>query len=484
MARRTLLIAIFLVMTFGASSAWALLVSTTPAWNGWVRAGMPTEVVIRIVGDHGGLLTLTLTDGPVSYQHRTSLEPKVEFVWRVPLSPPSGAALQLRAQLDDEAGIEQEITFRRHHAPTPLVAVLVDQPLPLDGIEATTIYLANDSLPFHNSSFAAVDLILIHQDALKGMARQQLIALRQHAAQCGRIVVIGFTPTTMAGFAKLAGCGGRFLVAAETVVDIDTRVASLLAARVPQLPSPSSLHRLLDKNGMARQIRPLVLFFTIYLCVLLIAVRSQRAPLYFFSASMTATLVGLIAWTMSPEQIERVVWTEMENSAGAARYTSIMRVLGGGDAVTLDSPVNAGGLRSLQPMKLMIMSGQNGDETARVHFDALLFSQHEFVASGVTTMPVALLVEQTADRPRVTNTGTGMSPPALLAWNDHKYSVPALTPDQQWRPSSGSEPWGSDHAEQLFRQRALLETTALFFEYPSSERRSADTERSYLMVRP
>jgi hypothetical protein len=484
MARRTILIAAFMVMAFGASSARALLVSTKPAWSGWVRADMPTEVAIRVVGDRGGLLTLTLTDRSISYTHQTNLEPNVEFVWRVPLSPPSEEPLQLRAQLDEEPGIKQEITFRRHLAPSPLVAVVADQPIPLDGIQATTIHVAGDSLPFHDSGFAAMDLILIHRDSLKGLARQQLIALQQHAVQCGRIVIVGFAPAAMARFADLAGCGGRFLVAAETVADLDIRVASLLEAQVPQLPSQGSLHALLDKNVMARQIPPLVVFFTIYLCVLLIALRSRRAPVYFISASTAATLIGLAAWTMTPEYIDRVTWTEMESRAGVARFSSIMRVLGGGDRVTIDIPVNAGPLQALQPMNLVFVSGHNGNGAASVSFDTRLFSQHAFVASGVTIMPVPLIVEQSGDVPRITNTGTGKSPPALLAWNGLKYSVPPLTPDEEWRPSSEPEPWGTSRAEQLFRQRAMHETTALLLEYPSRSQSQADAARSYLMVRP
>lgn len=484
MAHRTILIAIFLAMVFGTSSARAILVNTQPAWDGWVRAGMPTEVAIRVVADQAGQLTLTLRDGPVSYTQKTNLEPRVEFVWRVPLSAPSGPALQLRAQLDEEPGIEQEIILRRHLAPSPLVAVLVNQALPLDDIEATTIYMTTDSLPFHNSSFAAMDLIVIHQDSLKGMARQQMIALRQHAAQCGRIVVIGFAAGVTSDFAKLAGCGGRFLATVESVVDIGTPVASLLATRAPQLPSPGNLQSLLGKNTMPNQFRSLIIFFTIYLFVLLIALRSQRAPLYFISTSTAASLIGLLAWTMSPEHIDRLVWTEMENGAGVARYTSILRVLGGGNTVTLDIPDNIGTLRALQPMEMVIMSDQKSDDAASVRFDSLLFSQHEFMVSGVTPMPAPLVMEYTDEAPRISNSGTGISPPALLSWNDLKYSVPALAPDQDWRPSSRSEPWGSDHAEQLFRQRAMLETMALLFEYPINGRQASDPERSYLMVHP
>ena len=484
MIQRTILIAAFMVMTFGATSARALLVSVKPAWNGWLRAGMSTEVTIRVVGDHAGLLTLSLSDQSTSYTHRANLEPNVEFVWRVPLSPPSGEQLQLRAQLDEEPGIEQEITLRRHLVPSPLVAILADQAITLDGIQATTVHIAGDSLPFHSSSFAAMDLILIHRDSLKGMARQQLIALQQHAAQCGRIVIVGLAPAAMAKFADLAGCGGRFLIAAETMADLDTRVASLLKTPVPQLPSPASLHSLLDNSVLARQISPLVAFFAIYLCVLLIAVRSQRAPAYFVSASIAASLIGLFAWTMRPEYIDRVTWAEMENSAGVARFTSIMRIIGGGDRVTIDIPVNASPMWALQPVNLMFISDQYSDSAAGMSFDTQLFSQHEFLVSGVTTVPVSLIVESFDDLPRIINTGAGKSPPALLAWNDRKYSVPPLSPNQDWRPSSAPEPWGANRPEQLFRQRAMFETTALLFEYPSGNQQPSDAAHIYLMVRP
>jgi hypothetical protein len=481
--QRTILIALFMLMAFTSSSASALLVSTQPAWNGWMRADSPTEITIRVVGDRGGLLTLKLSDRNNSYTHRTNLEPNAEFVWRVSLSPPSGEPLQLRAQLDEEPATEQEITLRRHLTSSPLVAILADQPIPLDGIQATTIHVASDSLPFHQSSFAAMDLILIHRDSLKGLARHQLIALRQHAAQCGRIVIVGFTSAAMDRFAELAGCGGRFFVATQTLAGLDTRVANLLKAQVPQLPSPGSLRALLDNNGIARQIPPLVAFFSIYLCVLLIALRSHRAPVYFVSASITATLIGLVAWSMSPEHIDQVTWAEMENGTDVARTASILRILGDGDWVTLEIPDNTGPLQALQPVNLKIESVHNESGAASMSFDTRLFSQYEFLTSGVTAMPAPLLVENLDDVPRVTNTGTGKSPPALLIWNGLKYPVPPLAPNASWRPSLEPEPWGASRAEQLFRQRAIRDTTALLLEYPSSSLKVTDDSTTYLMVR-
>jgi hypothetical protein len=395
--------------------------------------------------------------------------------------------LVLRAQLDEEPGIEQEITLRRHLAPSPLVAVLADQPIPMDGIQARTVHVAGDSLPFHNAGFAPMDLVVIHRDSLKGLTRQQLVALQQHAAQCGRIVIVGFTSAAMAKFADFAGCGGRFLVAAETEADLDTHVASLLGAPVSQLPSPANLHALLENNGMARQVPQLVAFFAIYLGVLLlvlIAVRGEMRSTYFVLASTAATLIGLTAWTVNPGYVERVVWTEMENTAGVARFTSILGILGDGGRLTIDVTTDAGPLKALQPMGLEFTSDRNGDRAASVSFDTRLFSQHELVASGVTLMSAPLIVEHSEDVPRITNAGSGESPPALLAWNDLKYSVPPLAPNADWRASSEPEPWGTNRAEQLFRQRAMRETAALLFEYPTSSLQPAGTERTYLMVRP
>jgi hypothetical protein len=483
MGRRTILIAMFAATAFVAPPASALMVSVTPAWNGWARANMPTEVAIRVVGDHGGPLALTLTDRSMSYTRKANLEPDVELVWRVPLSPPSGDPLQLRAQLGDEPGIEQEITLQRHLAPSPLVAVLADQPIPLGGVRAETINVAVDSLPFHDSSHAAVDLVLVHRDSLRGMARQQLSALRQHVARCGRLVIIDFAPAATTSFVDVAGCGGRFLVAAEAGADLEALVESLLEEPVPQLPSPGSLRALLDGNGMEHQITSLVVFFTIYLCVLLVAVRTRRAPVYFISASMAATLIGLVAWAMTPEHIDRVAWSEMENRATVGRFTLFLRVLGGGDRVTMDMPAQVGPLRALQSMNLRVASGQDG-RAATVSFDTKLFSQHEFVASGVTTGPAPLTVDHSAEVPRIVNSGTGPSPPAVLAWNGGRYSVPPLRPEGDWQPASSPEPWGSGRAEQLFRQRALRETTALLVEYPPGGRLPADNTRRYLVVWP
>jgi hypothetical protein len=484
MVRRTILTAICVASAFGAPSANALIVSAEPAWNGWVQPGTPTEVAVRVVGDRGGLLQLTLVDRSITYTHSTDLEANVGFVWRVPLAPPSGDPLQLRVQVDEEPAVEQAITLRRHLASSPLLAVVADRPIALDGIEATAIHVTGDSLPFHDSSFAAMDLVVIHRDSLQGMAGEQLIALRQHAARCGRIVTVDFAPATITQYAEFAGCGGRYLVSAQTGTDLDARVAGLLQAPVPQLPSPGSLRGLLSGDGLAKRITPLVVFFTVYLCVLLFAVRSRRPSLYFASASIAASLIGLAAWTMSPEQVDRVTWTEVNNHAAAARFISVMTVLGGGDRVTIEVPVSAGPLQALQPVNLLVASSFSGGANATVSFDVRLLSKHEFVATGVTAIPPPLTVEHAGEVPRIINTGADMSPPALLAWNDLKYSVPPLTPNEDWRPPSEPEPWGAGRAERLFRLRAMNETAALLLEYPSRNRQPANAARNYLMVRP
>jgi len=302
--------------------------------------------------------------------------------------------------------------------------------------------------------------------------------------QCGRIVIVGVSSATLARLTDDAGCSGRFLATAESVADIESRVTSLLETPAQQPPSSSNLRTLLDNNAVARQITPLVAFFAIYLCVLLITVKSRHAPVYFVSASVAATLIGLVAWTTSPGYIERVEWAEMDSGSAVARFTSILRVIGGGNRVTFDTPIGSGPLQALQALDLMVVSDQSGDVAASVSFDTRLLAQHEFIASGATTMPATLMVEHSGNVPLVTNTGTGKSPPALLAWNDSRYSVPSLTANEDWQPSAEPEPWGTSRAEQLFRQRAMQETTALLYEYSPVSQQAIDSARSYLMVRP
>ncbi len=460
------------------------MVSARPAWDGWLRADQPTEITVRVASEAGGPLRLALADRSVVYRHTTLLEPDTEFVWRVPLSPPSGQPLRLDAQLGQQDTVTAEIPLRRYQAALPLVAVLSAQPIVLESDRITAVHVANDAAPYHASSYGAMDLLVIHRESLQGMARQQLLALRGHAANCGRMVVVGFTPAAVASFLELAGCHGRFLVAAPSTAQLSEAIKTLVTEPPMPLPSPGSLRTLLESEAWNRPVRSVAWFLALYILVLLLALRSRFAPRFFVGASMAAALIAWVTWSLSAETAERVTWAEKESRADVARFVSLLRVRGTGGKVTLDSLPGAGPLQPLQATELRVDSGSGSDGAARVSFDARLLSGHEFTASGVSAWPAPLTMEWQEVTPRIINHGPESSPPGVLAWDDQKYSVPALGPGEDWRPTADPESWDTGGAEQIFRQRAMNEAMALLFENPRQAGFPADAASFYLMVRP
>lgn len=484
MIRRRALTTLLVVAAFGPASADALVVSARPAWDGWLRADQPTEITIRVASEAGGQLRLALADRSVVYRHTTLLEPDTEFVWRVPLSPPSGQPLRLEAQLGLQETVAAEIPLRRYHAPLPLVAVLSGKPTVLESDRMTAIHVANDVAPYHASSYGAMDLLVIHRESLQGMVREQLLALRGHAANCGRMVVVGFTPAAFASFLELAGCHGRFLAAAPSTAQLGEAIKKLVTEPPIPLPSAVSLRTLLEDEAWSRPVRSVAWFLALYIVVLLLTLISRFASRFFVGASLAAALIAWVSWSLSPETVERVTWAETVSHADVARFVSLLRVRGNGGEVTLDPSPGTGPLQPLQDTELRVDSGSGSDGAARVSFDARLLSVHEFTASGVSDWPAPVSVEWQEATPRIVNHGPDSSPPGLLAWDDHKYSVPALGPGEEWRPTADPESWDAGGAEQIFRHRAMNEAVALLFENPPQTGFPADSASFYLMVRP
>jgi len=482
--RCTALTTLLVVTAFGPASADAMVVSARPAWDGWLRADQATEVTVRVASEVGGQLRLELRDRSVVYRNNTLLEPDAQYVWRVPLSPPSGQPLRLSAQLGRQQKVAVEIPLRLYQAPLPLVAVLSGEPIVWESDRVTALHVANDAAPYHASSYDAMDITVIHRDALQGMTRQQLLALRGHAAKCGRMVVVGFTPTAVASFHELAGCNGRFLVAAPSSTQLDGALETLLTEPPMSLPSPGNLRTLFDDEVWNRPVRSVGWFLALYILVLLLALRSRYASRFLVGASMAAALIAWLTWSLGSETVERVTWAETANLSDMARFVSLVRVRGIGGRVTLDSSLDAGPLQPLQATELHVDSGLASDGASRVSFDSRLLSTHEFVAFGVSAWPAPISVEWREDTPRIINHRPEPSPPGVLAWRDRKYSVPSLGPGEEWWPTADPEPWETAGAEQIFRHRAMNEVMALLFESPGQPGFAADARSSYLMVRP
>jgi len=482
--RRTALTTLLVVTAFGPASADALVVSARPAWDGWLRAEQTTEVTVRVASDVGGQLRLELRDRSVVYRNTTLLEPDAQYVWRVPLSPPSGQPVRLSAELGRQQTVAVEIPLRLYQAPLPLVAVLSSEPVVWESDRVTAIHVANNAAPYHASSYGAMDIAVIQREALQGMTRQQLLALRGHAANCGRMVVVGFTPAAVARFLELAGCNGRFLVAAPSSTQLNDALETLLTEPPMSLPSPGNLRTLFDDEGWNRPVRSVAWFLALYILVLLLALRSRYASRFFVGASMAAALIAWLGWSLGSETVERVTWAETANLSDMARFVSLVRVRGNGGRVTLDSSPDAGPLQPLQGTELHVDSDLASDGASRVSFDARLLSTHEFVAYGVAAWPAPISVEWQADTPRIINHRPESSPPGVLAWNDRKYSVPSLGPGEDWLPTADPELWESGGAEQLFRHRALNEVMALLFESADPPGFAPDAAPSYLIVFP
>jgi hypothetical protein len=485
MPRRVLLLLAVFAAHCGAADL--MLLETTPAWDGLMRAGASSEIGLRLVAAGASELAVTLTTPTTRVEYTATLEPNVPLLLTMPVPPTPADRVRIEAQLNGLSRVQQEVHLKSLPTDQPVVAVIGEiSGAWHTGRTLSIIHPGTATLPRHSWSYAVIDLLVMDTTSLRHLSAPQAEALQEYLATCGKFIGYRMPHAVIEVLRENAGCNSRLVKTADNLQQLEEHADALLEDSRPALPSVPDLRSLLPDEDRQQWIMPLVTFFAGYFLVLLVAAHYRGGSAYLPAIPVLASLLGLYAWSSGAVETRLVNWAVMESGSNTARYSALLvaRARGQGETEII-LPARLGMPDPVQPHALMLIRQLHGTAGLQLGFPTRLFSRHEFVLQGSITPNIQLVLGVAATGPVIDNHGHVQSPPSLLAWHGNKYSVPSLSPGERWVTPAKPGSWGNDGAERILREQAVRETAALLIPYSLADAGiiAADTDtHGYLLV--
>jgi hypothetical protein len=423
-----------------ASGAEAPQVRSYPAWEGYYRAGSPTEVMVDVVSPVAGDIEIRWSDTTEASTTVHRADAGQHLRAPIPVSA-ANATVDLAVRGDGLAPAESVIQLLL--LDRPLVGVVADgrlDPAPwLAASGVVVLPVGVDALPRTREGYGPVDALLLDDRAWNALDPAQAQALRAYAGNCGWILLAdgppGDDPSAETVLHEIAGCGGAFL----RHIDTPSRLGELLATHPDALPPYASLAQ--AASAPPRSWYTAVAFFVFYgLAILVVAFGSeapisasgQRWPLALFAVPVLASLLMGAAWRGNEPERRLIVWAEKPSGAPVARYRALYQVYGQGkNAVELQVPAALGLPERLAAQRFEIRDDGAG-RSLRV--DAAALSRRAFGFSGAFADRALFELGRDPEGFFVAYHGATRSPPGILAIEGRCFAVPPLAHDERWRP--------------------------------------------------
>ena len=408
--------------------------SAAPAWAGWSRPGRATEIDIRLRSSVAARVTVDVTAGRQLLRAQLDLQPGRAA--RLQLPVPAAQTVRVQATMAGSPVLRRETTVALSESPVLGVGVGVGLGLTGSGLTALpgfhTVALGADDLPRHASAYSSIDALVLDARTLAALDGPQLEALLEHAAACGRVVVIDPDARLQRVLEGAGRCGGRTLVTAASLAQGLAALQTSLATRLPAALAPADLAGLAPP-GQPTWRRLAVALAACFAAMFLAAIMSRSLPVLVLTPALAAAaLLGLIHLMPPPAQV--LVWSEGESGEPVARYQA--RQLFSGLArewVRLPVPPQlAAAARPCDATQAMTLDFDTGaTQVAFVEFESRLFRQSALCFSGSFPLARAMAAQARPDGAHtVLNTGSKAWPPGTLLAGGRVHDLPALGPGE------------------------------------------------------
>ena len=427
--RRLLLLGLALGGSGGLAHAApqpAIDVVAAPAWKGWSRPGRTTEIDVRLNADSATRATLDLVAGRQTVHTDFDLQPGRGLRLQMPVS----AAATIVLSAGPAAGPQQrrELGIAQSESPLLGVGLASGEQVTLEGFHS--IALAADDLPRNAAAYSSIDALIVDAATLGALDQRQLSALLEHAAGCGRVVVLNTDPRLRRVLEGARGCGGQALMSAASPAAAKEMLEASLAASQPAPMAPGALAELARPDRAVWN--QVAVALAVYLAVAALAIM-------FFSSFALTLLVPVLACLafvallqVLPAPSQLVVWSEGESGAPQARYAAWQRFQGvARERRRVPMPPQLAS--SAQPCgtgpALAFDFDARSARMTSVEFDTRLFRQVALCYSGTFPMSRALAIEKhAAGVQEVRNAGTKALPAGVLLAAGRVHHLPALDP--------------------------------------------------------
>jgi hypothetical protein len=441
-------------------------VRITPAWDGLVRPGATTEVVVSLSAAQATTVALTAKSEGLELVQRATLAAQSQLETALLLRPRSGGATLEIAERGAPASaraIALRVTSR-----SIVAAGSAAVPPERTWEDVELVRPASASWPHHAEAYSGVAEVIVDEAHVLALDSGQRAALASYAAGCGRLLYTGADalPADLRG-----GCGGAF-ARAVGADDVLTAAAALLAQAPPALPTGAALLALV--HTPAAHTAPIAALLCAYGGVLAWLAHSVRRLVVVLAVPLLAALLALLTVPAVPPRFDRMVWLDTQSGDASARAMLVTAVTG--RARGREALAEPGGWQLPEAIDGTPLSI---DDAGRMVLDTGLLSREVHVARGVVPAPAGLQVVLEAAGPRVINAGASASLPAVLSWRGERHAVPALAPGADWKPQQAT-PWPDVADERLLRERSPADGAALLV----PARPDATGPATWLLVHP
>jgi len=427
-----------LLLLLSTVPAAAIDVQLRPAWSGWYRPGLPTEISVTISGlQAAGHFSLSIEGSALTQVQALDLAPGHPQVEHIAVRPVLGHVLRVR--LLDEQG-ESVAVAESWPRPLPGESLIVDTcesgVLSQDG--QRHIDIPEERMPTLYQGYAPVRGLILHWQALRRLGPRQRQALTDYLADCGAMVAVAMPVAIAERLADAAGCGGQFLMTTESVT-VAQALDQVLLYSAQQLPAPETMARSFPDSADEDGRRSVLGFLALYLTGLVVIAWVSRRSLPLLAYSLAAAGLAVLIWSDRAPSLHLYSWTEMDSDQSVARFSATLRIHGNGPA-RVDQALPLG-------MSLLPQSGNASglalwiDERGRmrVHYQTQLLSDNDLGWRGIIAQAPPLIVQRgTAGQAVLKNPGTRASAPGFLYWQGAFHTLPVLQPGEN-RPVAPSD---------------------------------------------
>ncbi|MDE2614233.1 MAG: hypothetical protein KGL78_12380 [Burkholderiales bacterium] len=419
-----------LALALGAAaltaSAAGFDLAAAPAWQGWSRAGRATELDVRVTSDTATGARLEVSAGNQRVQAALDLQPGRPLRLHVPVA----AAERVELVLQSAGGQTRRLQVLLQRSESPLLGVALAAPaaLALPGFHVVT--LVADDFPRHAAAYAGIDALVVDAALMAALDPERLAALLAHAADCGRVVVVGADERLRRVLEGAGGCGGRALMLAAVPADAPSLLDASLADPLPQPMPAASLGALAPSEPPLW--RPVAIGVALYLAAaLLTALFAVSWPAQVLLAAL-ATIAALALPRALPAVSQLVIWSEGDSGARSARFQAWQRVVGAAPTrVTLPvAPQLAPSAQACDAaVPVQFTFDADAGQVVSAAFETRLFGQAALCYTGSFAMARALAVTTSGDgATSIRNVGATAWPRGLWLADGRARELPALGP--------------------------------------------------------
>jgi len=453
-------------------------VKIAPAWEGRIQTGKSTELGVRIISSQGGDFLLTLKGGDLITHHTGALEADIPLDLWAPVRPVSNQPLTIEIHRSEKLAFQQQLNF----APSPHGFTATASGIYLsDNIDTIgqNITVTPDALPRTDQGYGSIQTLILTPSDLASLENAQTLALSHYLQSCKELLLINANTDVLNKLRSIAGCNGDAINLFQEKPKNEFR---------HPLPSKIALQALLLDKEKHDPIATLYLFFSCYLCILLLMLRATRKPAPLLIIPTLGAITLIAAWTLQENHTRLASWSEVESGSQKANFSALLSIEGVNSTHYNLQLSKAFGLPNpLNNKPVEVAFNRQHPSTEQLTVTTQPFSRDQYWFQGTLPIPHSLSLITNEMTPIVINHGDKNSSNAILSWQGRILSVPSLAPGRQWTPTKPDAIEISSTLHSMIRARTGPDSTALILPFTLQQAGllpSHVQESGWLMIKP